>query len=374
MVAEYLASINLSKETWPYPLKTLPRLTGRSNRFIVTEYALPRRLIQPHDVVARRTGHGLVHPFRRAVPRQDGPQDRQGLGISRSPCSSRAIRSARSISASTRPAILGRHDVPGRHRALRQEDRDVQDLVHPEGMADRRGPTGHLEPSFTHVDGKVWVKNSDRSQILRLDLASRTMGKSRLVQATRPAASASASTASAPTATTISICSTSSRRPSASSTPRPASSRSIAARSPIRARAAAWSMARTGCGTPNTPATRSAWSTPRPRRSRNGCCRRRGRSPMTSCVDKNGEAWTGSMMSDRVSRLDPKTGTFVEYQLPKTTNIRRVFVDNSTTPGDVLGRLQPRRLDHQARAAGLDRAYVRHGRRKTHACPVMCGA
>ena len=48
--------------------------------------------------------------------------------------------------------------------------------------------------------------------------------------------------------------------------------------------------------------------------------------------DKNGEAWTGSMMSDRVSRLDPKTGQFVEYQLPKTTNIRRVFVDNSTTP------------------------------------------
>ena len=29
--------------------------------------------------------------------------------------------------------------------------------------------TGHLDPSFAHVDGKVWVKNSDRSQILRLD-------------------------------------------------------------------------------------------------------------------------------------------------------------------------------------------------------------
>ncbi len=38
------------------------------------------------------------------------------------------------------------------------------------------------------------------------------------------------------------------------------------------------------------------------------------------------------MLSDRVSRLDPKTGTFVEYLLPKTTNIRRVFVDNSTSP------------------------------------------
>ena len=49
-------------------------------------------------------------------------------------------------------------------------------------------------------------------------------------------------------------------------------------------------------------------------------------------LDRNGEAWTGSMLSDRVSRLDPKTGEFVEYLLPQSTNIRRVFVDNTTTP------------------------------------------
>ena len=54
--------------------------------------------------------------------------------------------------------------------------------------------------------------------------------------------------------------------------------------------------------------------------------------PYDVMTDKNGEAWTGSMLSDRVSRLDPKTGEFVEYLLPRRTNIRRVFVDNSTTP------------------------------------------
>ena len=54
--------------------------------------------------------------------------------------------------------------------------------------------------------------------------------------------------------------------------------------------------------------------------------------PYDVVTDKNGEAWTGSMLSDRVSRLDPRTGEFVEYLLPKTTNIRRVFVDNSTSP------------------------------------------
>ena len=55
-------------------------------------------------------------------------------------------------------------------------------------------------------------------------------------------------------------------------------------------------------------------------------------APYDVTVDKNGEAWTGSMLTDRVSRLDTKTGKFVEYLLPRPTNIRRVFVDNSTTP------------------------------------------
>ena len=55
-------------------------------------------------------------------------------------------------------------------------------------------------------------------------------------------------------------------------------------------------------------------------------------APYDVTVDKNGEVWTGSMSTDRVLRLDPKSGQFVEYLLPKETNIRRVFVDNATTP------------------------------------------
>jgi virginiamycin B lyase len=38
------------------------------------------------------------------------------------------------------------------------------------------------------------------------------------------------------------------------------------------------------------------------------------------------------MSTDRVLRLDPKGGRSTEYLLPRTTNMRRVFVDNSTTP------------------------------------------
>ncbi len=52
-MADYLASVNLSTdETWSYPLKTLPRPTGRATRVVITEYDLP------------------------PIPGQDGPQDR----------------------------------------------------------------------------------------------------------------------------------------------------------------------------------------------------------------------------------------------------------------------------------------------------------
>jgi len=63
------------------------------------------------------------------------------------------------------------------------------------------------------------------------------------------------------------------------------------------------------------------WTAPRP-----------WSQPYDVQLDKHGEAWTGSMLNDRVLRLDTKTGAFTEYLLPRSTNIRRVFVDSSTTP------------------------------------------
>jgi streptogramin lyase len=67
-------------------------------------------------------------------------------------------------------------------------------------------------------------------------------------------------------------------------------------------------------------------------------------------TDRNGDVWIGSMMSDRIVRLDPVTGQFTEYLLPNPTSIRRVWVDNATNPvtvwvgsthGACIVRLQP---------------------------------
>ena len=54
--------------------------------------------------------------------------------------------------------------------------------------------------------------------------------------------------------------------------------------------------------------------------------------PYRANFDKNGELWASTMSTDRVERLNPKTGQTVQYLMPSDTNMRTVFVDNSTTP------------------------------------------
>jgi streptogramin lyase len=57
-----------------------------------------------------------------------------------------------------------------------------------------------------------------------------------------------------------------------------------------------------------------------------------GAFPYDVTIDRNGDVWAGGEYNDRILRLNPKSGEFIEYLLPKKTNVRRVFVDNSTTP------------------------------------------
>jgi streptogramin lyase len=57
-----------------------------------------------------------------------------------------------------------------------------------------------------------------------------------------------------------------------------------------------------------------------------------GAWPYDVTADKNGDVWAGNEYNDRIVRLDPQTGKMIEYLLPRQTNVRRVFVDNRTTP------------------------------------------
>ena len=54
--------------------------------------------------------------------------------------------------------------------------------------------------------------------------------------------------------------------------------------------------------------------------------------PYRADFDKNGEIWASTMSTDRVVRMDPKTGKTEQYLMPSDTNMRTVYVDNTTTP------------------------------------------
>ena len=328
-VAEYLASINLSKETWSYPLKTLPRLTGRSNRVIITEYGLPRRLIQPHDVIVDNEGMvwfthfaeqflgkmdpktGKVWEFPIPVLKPGYPVGTLDLGTDKAG-----------------NLWIGMMYQGGVARFDKKTETFKTWSIPKEWQTDA-AQSGHLDPSSAHVDGKVWVKNSDGSQILRLDpetgqwenLGSFSDNGKRLgVYGIRADSdnnlylldfqSSNIGRIDAKTGQFTVY-----RGEIANSRPR----RGVVD-DQNRLWYAEYAGNAIGMFDPKTEKIKE-WVLPTP-----------WGQPYDVVVDKNGEAWTGSMMSDRVSRLDPKTGQYVEYQLPKTTNIRRVFVDNSTTP------------------------------------------
>ena len=52
-------------------------------------------------------------------------------------------------------------------------------------------------------------------------------------------------------------------------------------------------------------------------------------APYQVVRDRNGELWAGGMSSDRIVRLNPRSGKMTVYLLPDSTNIRRMFVDDS---------------------------------------------
>jgi virginiamycin B lyase len=55
-------------------------------------------------------------------------------------------------------------------------------------------------------------------------------------------------------------------------------------------------------------------------------------APYDAACDENGDLWTASMTTDRIVRIDSKTGATAEYPLPRQTDMRRIFVDQSTSP------------------------------------------
>ena len=331
-MADFLGGVNLSSgPQWSYALKTLPRPKGRSTRVVITEYDLPRETIQPHDVVIDSDGIAWYSSF-----------GEQFLGR----------LDPKTGKASEYPVPMHKPGFPTGFLGLRTDkagdlwlgnmyqatmvkfDRKSETFKYfplpPEQNIDA-AQVNMVSPQSSHVDGKVWSQNNGFAGVHRLDLATGQIetwepfkdapkGEPHNIYDVVPDSKNNVYFTDFRQKHIGRIdAKTGEIKLFAILTPSPA-----LRRGQMDSQDRLWFGEYRGdkIGMFDTKTEKFIeWSMPT-----------RWTNPYDVTLDKNEEAWTGSMLNDRVVRLNTKSGDFTEYLLPRTTNIRRVFVDNSTTP------------------------------------------
>jgi len=330
--AEWLATINLSKgPERSYSYKTLPRPTGKATRMIVTEYDLPRKTIMPHDVIVDSDGMvwysdfgalfiGKMDPKTGKVTEYPIPKIKEGFPVG-------TLDLEQDQEGNIWVAMMYQGGVA----RLDKKTGKVQTWSVPKEWQTDATQQSFASPTSMHVDGKVWVKNSDKAQILRLDVKSgqwENFGSFTDPETKRSIGSYGINADRDNrlymldfNGNNIGILDGATKKLEVHKT-------SILRSRPRRGRVdeqnrlwfAEYDGNAVGMYDPKAKSIRE-WVVPTP-----------WSNPYDVVVDKNGDAWTGSMMTDRVTRINTKTGEMTEYLLPNATNIRRVWVDNSTTP------------------------------------------
>ena len=169
----------------------------------------------------------------------------------------------------------------------------------------------HFSVAGMKADGKVWVKNSDRSQVMKLDPETgeyENLGSYKIPSNGRPIGIYGIYADQQNNAYILEFGNGGIGKIDAKT----ARSHSIRRRRRSRARGAAASMRRTGCGLPNTAPTASACSIRRREKITEWKKPLEWESPYDVVADRNGEVWEVNEASDRVGRLDPKTGAVDE--------------------------------------------------------------
>jgi streptogramin lyase len=330
--AEFLASINLSQSSsWKYELKTLPRPKGRGTKVIYTEYDLPRSTIEPHDVVIGGDGNayysnfgeqtfGMIDPKTGKHTEYPVPGLKQGwptgmLGL-------RPDKDGNLWLGMMYQGGIAKFDF---------QNRKFTTWSLPAEMNKDQTQVNMVRAESSAADGKVWTQNNGFAAIHRLDLETghietlepfkaAGVGENHNIYDVIPDSKNNVYFTDI-LAEYIGKVDRDTMKVTLYQMPKkPAGPR----RGMMDAQDRIWFGEYRGnrIGMFDTKTEKfQEWDLPTP-----------WSNPYDVMVDKNGEAWTGSMINDYVVRLDTKSGGFVEYLLPRETNIRRVFVDNSTTP------------------------------------------
>ncbi|HLQ92781.1 MAG TPA: carboxypeptidase regulatory-like domain-containing protein [Xanthobacteraceae bacterium] len=332
-VAEWLSTINLSqRDTWNYELKTLPRLTGKSTKVVITEYDLPETRIQPHDVMMDRAGNVWYSDFGQMFL---GKMDATTGKVTQYPIP--VVKPG--YSQGTLNLEIDADDNPWvgvmYQSAIAKFDKKTEKFTMwqtPKEWDTSGGQLGHLAVTGTPTDNKVWIKNSDGTNIYRLDLTTNKFENFGAPKDPRTGRRIGTYGIHSDTENNAYLLDFSAGNivkidaktkqetvfltPTPNSTPR---------RGRVDSEGRLWFAAYRGMAIgmldPKEGKIKE-WKVPSP-----------WSSPYDAMAGKDGSAWTGSMLNDRVSRLDVKSGEYIEYQLPRPTNIRRVYIDDRTNPG-----------------------------------------
>jgi len=326
--AEYLAANNLSKgPEWPYPLKTFPRPKGRATRVIITEYDLPKLTRQPHDVILTSDGMAWYISFGEQVLGRLDPKTGKTTEYEIPILKPGSPRGELGL----RPDEDGNLWIGMMYQgAVAKFDRKTEKFQTwnlPAQWNKDYSQVNEVNPIHSKVDGKVWTQDSGDYAIYRLDPVTGKFERFKPFPDPSPNIYDLAADPQNNVYFTvfgadqigkidgkngkITLWTT----PTKNSNPR---------RGSLDSQGRFWFGEWRGnrFGMFDTKAqTFKEWTPPTP-----------WFFPYDVIGDKNGEAWGGSPMTDRVARLNSKTGEFTEYLMPRTTNIRRVFVDETTTP------------------------------------------
>ena len=328
-LAAYLATVNQSGGAWAYPLKTLPRPTGRATRVLITEYDMPRKTIAPHDVQIDADGmawySNFVENYLGRLDPKTGAHEEFAWPVIKpgAPAGALALSNDRDGNywlAGMFQTGLVKFDV-------RKKAFEVFRL--PAEMNNDASQQSMVMPREWHVDGKVWTNEVSKQALMRLDVKS---GKYELFEPFKAMGGNHSPYGLVADAANnlffmdfggeaIGRIDAKTGKAVIYPTPTP---RSRPRRTMMDGQGRVWfaefAANKVAMFDPAKESFRE-WDAPTPHTY-----------PYDVFVDRNGELWSGSMSSDRILRFDPASGKSVEYLLPRQTNVRRVFVDNRTRP------------------------------------------
>src|SRR5215813_5277596 len=326
--ARYLTTLNLSSSPeWNYHMKTLARPKGKATKVIYTEYDLPQRTRQPHDVIVDSQGIAWYASFGEQIlgklePKTGKVTDYQlPLLKPKMPTGSLAVRFDEDENI-----WLGMQFQGGVAKFDKKTEK-FQTWSLPAELNGDHVQVNQVSPEHHKVDGKVWLQDAGTYTVLRLDEKSGKFEVFEPYKIPRPNIYDVISDPQNNVYFTvfgrgdIGHIDGKTGKITTYPTPTPASA---PRRGMIDSQGRLWfgenSANRIGMFDTRTEQFKE-WLVPNAESW-----------PYDVTADKNGEAWAGDEFSDRVLRLNPQTGEIVEYLLPRFTNVRRVFVDNSTKP------------------------------------------